>query len=419
MRIKSTDAPNPGMYNIALVTDYFYPNTGGIETHVRTIGEELCNAGHSVIVITHKYKHHEGLMQIGPLLVYYLDLPVVACNTVFPTLFGSYVLYKEIFERHRIDIVHGHQSLSTMCNEAIYHASHLGIRTVMTDHSVFEFGKIERILCDSLSYLICKSLDRAICVSNTARLNTAKRTCLPLGLIRVIPNGVDPRLFYPKQAARTGRIRVLFCARLVFRKGIDLLAEALPLICKDPRIEVVIVGDGPKRDDVMQIVDEAELHEQVKILGEMNYREIPDVMRSADIFLNTSLTETFCTSILEAAACGLLVVSTNVGGIHEVLDDGVIYFCKPTPRDIAAQIFSAAGDLRHHRPDKHYQKIFEKYDWKMIAEQTRRVYDEIPERSPDMRTALRAFVHRSGFFYRFLTWLEYAQHKLLGALNIC
>lgn len=406
------------MYNIAFVTDYFYPGTGGIETHVARIGEELVKAGHRVIVITHKYKHHEGIVKIGSLVVYYLDMPVVACNTVFPTLFSSYILYKEIFRRHQIDVVHGHQSLSTMCNEAIYHASHLGIKTVLTDHSVFEFGKIERIFCDSLGYLICKTLDRAICVSNIAKLNTAERTHIPLDLIRVIPNGIDPKYFYPKQKTAGNKIKVLFCARLVFRKGIDLLASALPIICSNKQLEIIIVGDGPKRDDLMQLVDEAELHDQVKIIGEMNYKKIPDVMRKADIFLNTSLTETFCTSILEAASCGLLVVSTNVGGIHEVLDPDVIYFCKPTAEDIAAQIFHAARDLKDHNPSQYYAKILKKYDWKMIAEQTKLVYDEIPAKKSDMLAVINQFPNYSGFLYRFFTWIEYTQFGIFEKFGL-
>ncbi|KAI5170473.1 phosphatidylinositol N-acetylglucosaminyltransferase subunit A [Pancytospora epiphaga] len=397
-------------YNIALVTDYFYPNTGGIETHVRTIGEELCRAGHHVIVITHKYKDHEGVMMIGSLQVFYLNLPLIACNTVFPTLFGSYLLYKEIFEMHKIDIVHGHQSMSTMCMESIYHANHLKIKTVLTDHSVFEFGKFERIICDALGVLICKNLDRVICVSNIAKINTETRTGIPGGNVEVIPNGIDPKYFYPKEKkTRDSKVRVLFCARLVFRKGIDLLVGALPLICKNKNIEILIVGDGPKKDDIMQIIDEAELQGQVKVVGEMNYKNVPDIMRDSDIFLNTSLTETFCTSILEAASCGLLVVSTNVGGIHEVLDEGMIYFCEPSPEDITEQIFNAAANLERHDPKRNYQKILEKYNWKMIAEQTLKVYDGIEKKSFDKAGIIRYFRDSSCYFYLFLTWLEYFQ----------
>ena len=62
---------------------------------MRTVGEELCLAGHHVVIIAHKFKNYERSMMIGPLQVYYLDLLFICCNTVFPTMFGSYLLYKE------------------------------------------------------------------------------------------------------------------------------------------------------------------------------------------------------------------------------------------------------------------------------------------------------------------------------------
>lgn len=409
------DAAQHRKYNIAFATDFFYPNKGGIETHVRTIGEELCKSGHKVIVITHRYKSYVGCMKIGNLTVYYLDVPIIVSNAMLPSIFSSYPLYKKIFDMHAINIVHGHQTMSTMCMEAIHHANYLGIKTVMTDHSVFEFGKFERIICDGLSYFICRHADRAICVSNIAKINTGARTAIPPEHIKVIPNGIVPEYFYPKKKKKMAhtKIRVLFCARLVFRKGIDLLVEALPIICRNKDIEVIIVGDGPKKDDVEQMLDEAELHSQVRMLGEMNYLQIADVMRESDIFLNTSLTETFCMAILEAASCGLLVVSTNVGGIHEVLDEGVVFFCKPTPEDIAEQIFSAARSLEDYEPGECYAKILAKYDWKIIAEQTTRLYDEIPEKKICVKDMIGRFPGYENFLCRLGTWFQLLQMRIL------
>jgi glycosyltransferase involved in cell wall biosynthesis len=508
-------------YSIAMVTDYFYPSTGGIESHVKTIGEELCKLGHTVVVITHKYKKYCGIVNLGPLIVYYLDIPVIAANTTIPTLFTNFFLYKEIFTRHKTEIVHGHQSISNMCMEAIYHANSLNIKTVLTDHSVFETNKFERIVVDAISNLVCKNIDRAICVSNVSKINTHERTKISLDHIKVIPNGIIPKYFYPKRktsimkeyqrsisknqvdretnaenrynstsgnmtvkmiknnnipenknvkatspkcerindrycgisindegisnidnlyspskstthknkyadSQREGnsmkyqkicnipegfysqdKITVVVISRLVFRKGIDLLIEALPLICKDPRYRIIIVGDGPKKDEIEQKIDENDLHRSVTMLGEKTYKEIPDIMRKGDIFLNTSLTETFCMTILEAASCGLLVVSTNVGGIREVLPENAIYFCKPTPEDICLQIFNASEDLKSHLPNKYYRSIIKKYNWTEIAKSTVLVYDEIPEKDISEQMVLNQFRGPRNFLYRVATWVEF------------
>lgn len=71
------------------------------------------------------------------------------------------------------------------------------------------------------------------------------------------------------------------------------------------------------------------MHSRVELLGAVPHEKVRDVLNRGQIFLNTSLTETFCLSILEAAACGLLCVSTDVGGIPEVLPPGIAYLAKP------------------------------------------------------------------------------------------
>lgn len=402
--------------SIALVSDYFFPNKGGVETHIKTVGEELCKLGHSVIVVTHKYQGYEGCVRIGPLVVYYLDIPVLITNTTIPTLFTNYVIFREIFERHSVQVVHGHQSLSNLCMEGLYHASNLNIKTVLTDHSVFEIAKLERVLVNGLSSFICKNVDFAICVSEVSRENTHLRTKIPLDRIVVIPNGIVPERFYPKQNSYIpgDRIKLIIMSRLTFRKGIDLLVDALPLICKNKNIEVTIIGDGPKRGDIEQKINDNDLHDQVTMMKEVNYEEVGNVLRKCDIFLNTSLTETFCLAILEAASCGLMVVSTNVGGIHEVLSEEDIYFCKPTAEDIAEQVFNAAKNIERHDPSKIFRAIHTKYNWGSIAKRIVKVYMNVPHKKVDFGTVVSQFSGSRQFLSRLATCIEYFQIKLFN-----
>lgn len=91
----------------------------------------------------------------------------------------------------------------------------------------------------------------------------------------------------------------------------------------------VIAGDGPKRVDIEQMREYYILQDRVTLLGARPHHEIRNVLVRGQIFLNTSLTEAFCIAIVEAASCGLLVVSTDVGGIPEVLPKHMIVFAKP------------------------------------------------------------------------------------------
>lgn len=416
MKNTKQDGTKRQSLNIALVSDFFYPSKGGVETHIKTIGEELYSLGHFVVIITHKYKmkneKYEGMVKIGNLIVYYLDIPIIAKNETFPTLFTNYILFREIFIRHNIQIVHGHQTISNLCFEGIYHASNLNIKTVITDHSLFEVAKFERVLVNGLSRFICKNVDWAICVSHISKENTHIRTNIPLEKISVIPNGIVPERFYPIPKEPRKIKRVLVMSRLFFRKGMDLLIEALPLICRNKDFEVIIVGDGPKRSEILQAIDENDLHSQVKLLEEVDYEHVPDFLRGADIFLNTSLTEAFCLAILEAAACGLLVVSTNVGGIHEVLGSDGVLFCEPTAEEIARQLFNASNMIDQHDPFKIYKLISQKYNWKTVAKQVEDIYYSIPAKTIDFRTVMLQFPGRSNFICRFCMFIEYLQIKI-------
>ena len=79
-----------------------------------------------------------------------------------------------------------------------------------------------------------------------------------------------------------------------------------------------------------------------------------DVLRRGHIFLNTSLTESFCIAILEAACCGLLVVTTDVGGVPEVLPPHMAYLAKPDEKSIFRELRSAINNVNKIPTDQFY-----------------------------------------------------------------
>ena len=124
---------------------------------------------------------------------------------------------------------------------------------------------------------------------------------------------------------------IVVVSRLVYRKGIDLLAGVIPFVCaKYPSIKFLIGGEGPKRIILEEVIERNRLQNHVTLLGPIKHDKVRDVLVMGDIFLNSSLTEAFCMAIVEAAACGLQVVSTRVGGIIEVLPKELIWFAEPS-----------------------------------------------------------------------------------------
>ena len=216
------------------------------------------------------------------------------------------------------------------------------------------------------------------------------RSGVPKGNVSVIPNAVDCDIFQPDyKRAYNVRVKkkvvIVIGSRLVYRKGIDLVAAILPRICdKDfdgVTVDFVIGGDGPKRIVLEETIEKYGLQSRVQMLGEMCHSDVRDhLLIKGDIFLNTSLTEAFCMAILEAVACGLTVVSTKVGGIPEVLPERYIRFVEPEVKSIERGLVRAVHEvIAHRQPSKEECHNFVKntYDWRDVAERTHLVYDSI------------------------------------------
>lgn len=223
------------------------------------------------------------------------------------------------------------------------------LQTVFTDHSLFGFADLSAALTNKLLEITLSMVNHAICVSHIGKENTVLRARVAKHRVSVIPNAVDTALFTPDPSQRpvNGVINIVVASRLVYRKGIDLLAGVIPRFKNTPNINFIIVGDGPKRDLLEEIREKTNMQDRVEILGAVKHAEVRDVLVRGHIFVNTSLTEAYCMAIVEAASCGLQVVSTSVGGIPEVLPNNLILLAEPDIEAIYAAILVAID--RHRR----------------------------------------------------------------------
>lgn len=122
-----------------------------------------------VIIITHAYSPDRvGIRHLSKgLKVYYVPYQVIARQDTLPNFFSLFPLLRTILLRERIQIVHGHQALSSMAHEGILHSRPLGIKTVFTDHSLFGFADAASILTNKLLKFVLRDIDHVVCVSNT------------------------------------------------------------------------------------------------------------------------------------------------------------------------------------------------------------------------------------------------------------
>ncbi|KAI5455533.1 Phosphatidylinositol N-acetylglucosaminyltransferase GPI3 subunit [Naganishia albida] len=386
-------------YNIALVSDFFLPAVGGVEVHIYSLGIELQRLGHKVIVITHSHPPERvGIRYLAPtnLKVYHLPIAVLTASATLPQYLTFLPYLRNIVIREQIEILHGHATLSSLAHEAMFHAAFFdlplrqghregkarqGIRTVFTDHSLFELDSAVGVLTNKLLAGALRNADAVICVSHAGRENTALRAQLDPHLVHVIPNSIVPRKFTPNPAlADPSCITVVVISRLVYRKGIDLLVAATPHICKIfPDVRFIIGGDGPKMVELEQMREMHLLQDRIELLGSVPPGQVGNVLNRGQIYLSTSLTEAFGTSIIEAASTGLFIVSTKVGGVPEILPEDMIEFARPDADDIINALGRAIDIVRSrkHDPFTAHERLRDMYSWATIAERTERVYDRV------------------------------------------
>jgi phosphatidylinositol glycan class A protein len=425
-------------HTICFVCDFFYPNFGGVENHIYYLAKGLQNRGHKVIVMTHTYENHSGLCFIGEdgvissaspsyscsesekdcvkgqkryserktpaLPVYYLPKLVVYQQATMPSLYRIFGTVRSILIKEQVTIMHGHQSTSTMAHECVFIARTLGIKAVFTEHSLFGYKDLfsfDRIINKFLQVTL-SDVDHVVCVSNSCRENllsrVGKTNCPEFrhsAFLSTIPNAIDGLKFRPDYTRKhpgKPKINIILMSRLVYRKGIDLAVLLIPRVCQQfEHAHFLIGGDGPKLQLIQQMVREHNLADRVELLGPVRHEQVRDLLVRGHIFLNCSYTESFCMSLVEAAACGLHVVSTNVGGVPEVLPSAMMKLADPTVEDLELALCevyqrvqvvqSSDAQMAKHGSDmqERHRQISALHSWEDVTDKTIAVYDRISE----------------------------------------
>lgn len=368
----------PGKHRILMVSDFFYPNFGGVENHIYYLSQCLIKEGHKVVVVTHAYQNRSGVRYMtNGLKIYYVPWKPFLMQNTLPTFFGTLSITRTILIREKISLVHGHQAFSTLCHEALMHARTMGYKVVFTDHSLYGFSDVGSIHMNKVLQFTLADVTQAICVSHTSKENTVLRSGLPPEKVYVIPNAVDTAMFTPApERLSRDEIVIVVLSRLVYRKGADLLVEVIPEVCRlHPNVRFIIGGDGPKRVRLEEMREKHSLQDRVDMLGAVPHAKVQSVLITGHIFLNSSLTEAFCIAILEAASCGLLTVSTRVGGVPEVLPDDMVVLAAPDPTTMVHAITRAIYMLPQIDPQDMHNRVKKLYSWHDVARRTEIVYN--------------------------------------------
>lgn len=199
--------------------------------------------------------------------------------------------------------------------------------------------------------------------------------------IRAIPNGCDASIFHPADRAEARRVLdlpadaevVTYVGRLVPEKGLrELLAAAGALRASRPRLQLVLVGEGPMHAELAALAAAGEL--PVRFAGTRPPAEVARWMCASDLVTLPSYSEGHPNVLVEALACGRPVVATPVGGIPEVVDaaSGVLV----PARDPAALAEGLREALERDWDEAALARRFSR-DWRQVAQDTLLACEEV------------------------------------------
>ena len=232
--------------------------------------------------------------------------------------------------RHRVSVVHAHQYAPFFYAALARLVGWQRLPIVFTEHGrdFPDFRRPKRVLANRA---LLRRSDRVIGVGQCVRQALVDHEGLRPDRVEVIYNGIDVDAYEGSPAARRelrsrlqladDQIAIVQVARLNPLKDHGTSIRAMAELSKShPHARLLVVGDGEERASIESLMTELGLTEQVQLLG--TRRDVADLLAAADVFLLSSVSEGIPLTLIEAMACGLPCVSTNVGGTGEVIEDG-------------------------------------------------------------------------------------------------
>ena len=377
---------------IALVSDWYYPKTGGVATHIRDLALHLRSRGHEVMIVTNNCGVHEDKQlneeEVSIYRVSGLTDPLLSINL---SPYASRELRNFLSEENP-DIFHAHHAFTPLSLRGMAVANEENFRTVLTTHSISiaydsPVWDIFNQAFPVLGWFIDKA-DRIIAVSNAAKAFISHFTQKE---VVVIPNGVDSKKFHPNWNRERLREElgieeehiILSVGRISYRKGIHVLLNAMKILTEEvDDIRLIIIGEGEMSLFLRTQARLLDIEDRVSFMGYVPSQQLPKFFGVTDIFVLPSITaEAFGIVLLEAMASGKPIVATNVGGIPEVVESsksGILV----GPGDeyaLAKVIFSLLKDenLRNELGKNGRKAVEKRYSWDIISGKIEEVYQKL------------------------------------------
>jgi N-acetyl-alpha-D-glucosaminyl L-malate synthase BshA len=327
-----------------------YPTYGGSGIVATELGIELANRGHEVHFITYanpirldpgaaRIEYHEVEVSSYPLFQYPPYCLALASRMA------------EVAENYDLDLLHVHYAIphsiaAFLAQQMTAQRRRLPFITTLHGTDITLVGM------DPSYFPITKfSIEKSNGITSISE-NLRQHTYEVFGVaneIRVIHNFVNVDLYRPAAERSASEMRLMHISNFRPVKRVMDCVRILDLVLKETPAHLYMVGDGPDRPEAHRLARELGIEKHVTFMGKQDHVE--RLFPQMHVLLMPSEMESFGLAALEAMACGVVPVATRVGGVPELITDGVDGFLEPMG-DIAAQaarVVELIGNAALHR----------------------------------------------------------------------
>jgi len=314
-------------------------------------------------------------------------LPTLKKTNIHRQLLPNFLSITRVLKKTKPDFVNLHAQLhygpALILNRVPFLLTSWGLEVLELPHT----NPFRRALAKSTAMNACKITVDAECLKNIW-----VRAGVPENKIEIVPFGVDTKLFHPnvdghivrkKLYIKANDIAIISTRAFYDHYNIECLINAIPIIVKKHRnVKFIIKGTGPLERNLKNLAKELRIEEYVRFLEPVPYHEIPQHLAAADIYISTSFIDSTSVSLLEAMACGLPPITTDIPGNREWINNEVNGLLYP-PKDhktLAEKVMHLVEheDQRRSFGERNLRIIQKRATWEKCVSKMEAIYQSLP-----------------------------------------
>lgn len=371
---------------IVLVTPYFYPHAGGVETHVRQLARGFAAQGQDVVVLTARLSRE---LPVEEVFEGYRIVRAPCRSTVLNTPIDPAV--GRVLKGLGADVVHLHYPPPVTSYFAVRAMQKSTVPLCLTYHcDLYLPGPFGRVLTEAFQRIfLTQILDRVDRIIVHTRSYGMTSAVLRGRRLEIIPSVVDLERFRPgldasdirRDLSLDGKRVLAFTGRLVPHKGVQVILRALAELPED--VVLLAIGTGPRLADLRRLAYRLGVPHRVRFLTEVSDADLPRYLCAADLFVFPSQNrlEGFGLAVAEAMAVGLPVITADMPGVREVIEPGENgLLAEPLmAADLASRIREILADdaMRRRMGAAARTRAEERYGVEKVTGQLLRLYAEV------------------------------------------